>query len=127
MSETDNNEVDEVQHEGNGTTPFYNQPEDADRYPVAIPNPLPTHTVFKGDPRVDGPYLDDIREAQEEARRDAKDRVHQIQKQKQEEGQKLLESLKAESGPEETTEEETEKEEEETPVYTGGFNSGQDE
>jgi hypothetical protein len=79
------------------TTPNYNQPEDADRYPVAIPNPLPAHTVFKGDPRVDGPYLDDYREAQDDARR-RQGHVHAatvaIQKKKQEEGIELRENLK---------------------------------
>jgi hypothetical protein len=79
------------------TTPSYNEPEDADRYPVAIPNPLPAHTVFKGDPRVDGPYLDDYREAQDDARR-RQGHVHAatvaIQKQKQEAGKELREDLK---------------------------------
>lgn len=30
------------------------------------------HKVIKGDPRIDGPYLDDLRAAQEDARREAR-------------------------------------------------------
>lgn len=74
-------------------TPHYNEPEDADRYPVAIPGPIPAHTVFKGNPQIDGPYLDDIREAQADARRKANDAVSEIQKKKAEEGQKLLQEM----------------------------------
>jgi hypothetical protein len=77
-----------------GTTPHYNEPEDADRYPVAIPAPIPAHTVIKGDPQIDGPYLDDIREAEAEARRESNDRVSEIQRQKAKEGQEALDNLR---------------------------------
>jgi hypothetical protein len=99
-----------------GVTPNYNEPEDADRYPVAIPAPLAAHTVFKGNPQIDGPYLDDVQEAQADARRKADDAVAEIQRKKVEEQQAYLESLKAtEEATEETPEEaepepETEKE-----------------
>jgi hypothetical protein len=78
-----------------GVTPNYNEPEDADRYPVAVPGPIPAHTVFKGDPRIDGPYLDDVREAQEDARREADSAVADIQRRKAEEGQQALEDIKS--------------------------------
>jgi hypothetical protein len=102
-----------------GVTPNYNEPEDADRYPVAIPAPLAAHTVFKGNPQIDGPYLDDVIEAQVDARRRADDAVAEIQRKKVEEQQAYLESLKAqeetEPEAEEVTEEEPESETEKEP------------
>lgn len=61
-------QVEEEQDLAAPHSPFYNQPEDADRYPVAVVIP-PAHEVQKGNPEIDGPYLDDIREAEADARR----------------------------------------------------------
>jgi hypothetical protein len=128
--ETDNKAVEE-EDTANPTTPFYNQPEDADRYPVALPSPIPAHTVFKGNPQIDGPYLDDIREAQADARREANDRVSEIQREKAKEAQQALENLKkandlvtesAPEGEEDVPEDKNEDTpEDETPSYSGGF------
>lgn len=53
------------------------------------------HAVKKGDPRVDGPYLDDIRAEQEDARRKA--RKKGLSKLEQEEIQKTVtDQVKAE-------------------------------
>lgn len=75
-------------------TPDYNTEDDAARYPDVIPSPIPAHTVFKGNPEIDGPYLDDVREAQADARRKADDAVSEIQRKRAEEGQQLLENLR---------------------------------
>jgi hypothetical protein len=131
MSENDvavseNNEAVE-EDTANPTTPFYNQPEDADRYPVAIPSPLPAHTVFKGNPQIDGPYLDDIREAQADARREANDRVSEIQREKAKEGKQALENLKkandllTETPESESPEEDDSDSGDTTSSYSGGF------
>lgn len=38
---------------------------------------LPAHHVVKGDPRINGPYLDDIRAEQEDARREGRKKARE--------------------------------------------------